>query len=248
MAKDPSEHIKEFRAVLPRADEDFLGSIRDWKNIQLASDDEMIWLKGFTPEQAVSHEIRQMPGLLLYELREDLLFRKDALVPSRRMRTALLWTPIDKALKLTFPLSNNNFFGIDKKVEVKLKPAEEERPAAALLCTMEEIRDIIVTVPKFRLDRIDWIVIDRKALFLGAPLPALPGKSYWADNGHLLPAGIGFEFSNLNTVLQRKYNPDLEQWLLWAEDGHLLRLPKSSFRKLSVSSFRLTEKSQEWIS
>lgn len=248
MAKDPSEPVKEFRAVLARTDEDFLGSIRDWKNIQLASDDEVIWLKGFTPEQAASQEIRQMPGLLLYELRDGLLFRKDALVPSRKMRTALLWTPIDKALKLTFPLSNNNFFGIDEKVEVKLKPVEEERPAAALLCSMAEIKGIIVTLPKFRLERIDWILIGDKALFLGTPLLGLPGKPYWAHNGHLLPAGFDFEFRNLSALLQRKYNANLEQQLLWTEEGHMLCLPENSFRKLSVSSFRLTEKSQEWIS
>lgn len=248
MAKDPSEPVKEFRAALPRTDDDFLGSIRDWKNVQLALDEEVIWLKGFTPEQAASQEIRQLPGLLLYELREGLLFRKEALVPSGKMRTALLWTPIDKALKLTFPLSNNNFFGIHGKVEVKLKPIEEERPAAALLCSMAEIKGIIVKLPKFRLERIDWILIDNKALFLGTPLLGLPGKPYWEDNGHLLPAGFDFEFSNLSTLLQRKYNADLEQRLLWTEDGPLFRLPKSSFRKLSVSSFRLTEKSQEWIS
>ena len=247
MAKDSSNRIKEFWAELPKADEDFLGAIRDWKNIQIALDDEIIWLKGFTDEQAVSSEIQQLPNFLLYELRDGLLFRKDALVPSKKMRTALLWNSIDKAIKLTFPVSNNNFFGIDEKVEVKLKPSEKEQSAIALLCPISDIKEIIISSPQFKLEKLDWIVINDQALFLGNPLLSFPGKTFWMKDNHLLPTGFDFEFKNLSSLLQRKYNPTQEKWLLWNEDGTVLHLNKEDFRKLSVSSFRLTEKSQEWM-
>lgn len=246
MAKDSSERIKEFWAELPRADEDFLGSIRDWKNVQIALEEDVIWLKGFTDEQAVSPEIQQLPDFLLYELREGLLFRRNALVPSKKVRTALLWTPIDKALRLTFPPSNQNFFGIDEKVEVRLKPSEEEEPAAALLSSITEIKDTIIALPKFKLEKLDWIVMNEKALFLGTPLLSLPGKTFWAKDGHLLPTGFDFEFKNLSSLLQRKYNAGQDQWLLWNEEGSVLSINKNDFRKLSVSSFRLTEKAKEW--
>jgi hypothetical protein len=246
MAKDSSERIKEFWAELPRADEDFLGSIRDWKNVQIALEEDVIWLKGFTDEQAVSPEIQQLPDFLLYELREGLLFRKNALVPSKKVRTALLWTPIDKALRLTFPPSNQNFFGIDEKVEIRLKPSEEEQPAAALLSSITEIKDTIIALPKFKLEKLDWIVMNEKALFLGTPLLSLPGKTFWAKDGHLLPTGFDFEFKNLSSLLQRKYNAGQDQWLLWNEEGSVLSINKNDFRKLSVSSFRLTEKAKEW--
>lgn len=247
MAEDSSKRIKEFWAELPRADEDFLGSIRDWKSVQIALDDEVIWLKGFTDEQAVSSEIQQLPNFLLYELRDGLLFRKDALVPSKKVRTTLFWTPIDKALRLTFPPSNHNFFGIDEKIKVKLKPSEEEQPATALLCLISEIKDTIIALPKFKLEKIDWIVIDDQALFLGNPLLSFPGKTFWSKDGHLLPTGFDFEFKNLSSLLQRKYNECDESWLLWNENGSVLSINREDFRKLSVSSFRLTEKSQEWI-
>lgn len=246
MAKDSSERIKEFWAELPRADEDFLGSIRDWKNVQVALENDVIWLKGFTDEQAVSPEIQQLPNFLIYELREGLLFRKDTLVPSKKVRTALLWTSIDKALRLTFPPSNQNFFGIDEKIEVKLRPSEEEQPAIALLSPIAEIKEIIIALPKFKLEKLDWIVINDKALFLGNPLLSLPGKTFWMKDGHLLPTGFDFEFKNLSSLLQRKYNADQDQWLLWNEDGSVLPINKNDFRKLSLSSFRLTEKAKEW--
>lgn len=246
MAEDSSNSIKTFWAELPKADEDFLGAIRDWKNVQIAIDEEIIWLKSFTDEQVASSEIQQLPNFILYELKDGLLFRKDALVPSKKMRTALLWTPIDKALKLTFPISNNNFFGIDEKIEVKLKPSEEEQPATALLCSILEIKEIIITTPKFKLEKLDWIVINDKALFMGTPLLSFPGKTFWLKDGHLLPTGFDFEFKNLSSLLQRKYNKCNEDWLLWSETGSVLNIKKEDLRKLSVSSFRLTEKSQEW--
>lgn len=246
MAEDSSNSIKTFWAELPKADEDFLGAIRDWKNVQIAMDEEIIWLKSFTDEQVASSEIQQLPNFILYELRDGLLFRKDALVPSKKMRTALLWTPIDKALKLTFPISNNNFFGIDEKIEVKLKPSEEEQPAMALLCSISEIKDVIIATPKFKLEKLDWIVINDKALFMGTPLLGFPGKTFWLKDDHLLPTGFDFEFKNLSSLLQRKYNECNEDWLLWSETGSVLNIKKEDLRKLSVSSFRLTEKSQEW--
>ncbi|SDM16263.1 hypothetical protein [Chryseobacterium taihuense] len=246
MAKDSSNRLKEFWAEIPRADEGYLGSIRDWRNVQIALEEDVIWLKGFNEEQAASKEIQQLPNFLLYELRDGLLFRKEALVPSKKVRTALLWTPIDKALRLTFPSFNHNFFGIDGKIEIKLIPSEEEHPATALLCSIAEIKDIIVTLPKFKLEKINWMVINDNALFIGSPFLSFPGKTFWEKDGHLLPTGYDFEFKNMSSLLQRKYNAGRDQWLLWNKNGNVLYLNKEDFRKLSVSSFRLTEKSGEW--
>jgi hypothetical protein len=247
MAEDPSNGVKEFWAEIPRADEDFLGAIRDWKNVQIAIDDETVWLKGFTEEQAISSDIQQLPNFILYELRDGLLFKKEALVPSKKMRTALLWSPIDKALRLTFPASNNNYFGIGEKVEVRLKPGNEEHAVMALLSIIEEIKESIPLLPKFKLEKLEWTVIDDKALFLGTPLLSLPGKTYWTRDSHLLPAGFDIEFKNLSSLLQQQYNKESDKWLLWNEDGTYLSLKKENFRPLSVSSFRLTEKTKEWI-
>lgn len=246
MAENSSDHIKEFWAEIPRADQDYLGSIRDWKNVQLATEDETIWLKGFTDEQVLASELHQLPNFLLYELRNGLLFKKDALVPSKKMRTALLWMSIDKALRLTFPASNQNFFGISEKVQIRLKESDEEHPVIGLLSHIEDIKDSIAALPKFRLEKIEWTVMGDKALFLGTPLLSLPGKTYWAKDGHLLPSGYDFEFKNLSTFLQQKYNKASDGWLLWDENGNYLVIKNTDFRPLSVSAFRLTEKSREW--
>lgn len=245
MAEDSSKRLKEFRAEIPRADEDFLGSIRDWKNILIAMDGDTVWLKGFTEEQAAAPEIQQLPDFILYELRDGLLFRKDALVPSKKMRTALLWIPIDKALQLSFPPSNQNYFGIHEQVKVNLKESNEEQSVIALLSNIADIRNSIAALPKFKLEKIKWTVLGDKVLFMGTPLLSFPGKTYWTKDRHLLPAGLDFEFKNLSTLLQHKYNEEQEGWLLWDEDGNDLFIQDTDFRQLSLSSFRLTEKSRE---
>ncbi|WP_300685676.1 hypothetical protein [Chryseobacterium sp.] len=246
MAEDSSKHIKEFWAELPRANEDFLGSIRDWRNVQIALDDDTIWLKDFTEEQAVSSEIHQLPDFVLYELRDGLLFRKGALVPSKKMRTALLWIPIDKALKLTLPVSNNNYFGISEKVQISLIQSDEEKPVIGLLCNIADIKESMAAIPKFKLEKIQWVVIGDKALFVGTPLLSLPGKTYWTKDGHLLPSGLDFEFKNVSILLHQRYNKESDGWLLWDENGSYFSIKKSDFRELSISSFRLTQKSKEW--
>lgn len=247
MAEDSSERLKEFWAEIPRKDEYSLGAIRNWKNIQIAGDDDLIWLKGFTTEQAVSSELRQLPNFILYELKNGLLFRKNALVPTKKVRTGLLWSPIDKALKLTFPISNNNFFGIEEKIEVHLKKGENEYLAAALLCSIDDVKDKIIELPKFKLEKLQWMMIDDKALFLGTPLLGFPGKTFWMKDDHLLPSGFDFEFKNLSSLLQRKYNKNSDKLMVWSENGSYLAIDKNDFRKLSVSSFRLTQKAREWM-
>lgn len=247
MAENSSERLKEFWAEISRKDEYSLGVIRDWKNIQIAGDDDLIWLKGFTAEQAVSSELRQLPNFILYELKNGLLFRKNALVPSKKVRTGLLWSPIDKVLKLTFPVSNNNFFGIEEKIEVHLKKGENEYPAAALLCSIDDVKDKIIELPKFKLEKLQWMIIDDKALFLGTPLLGFPGKTFWMKDNHLLPSGFDFEFKNLSSLLHKKYNKDSDKLMVWSENGSYLTIDKNDFRKLSVSSFRLTQKAREWM-
>ncbi|MCI3939015.1 hypothetical protein MQX03_17605 [Chryseobacterium aahli] len=247
MAEDSSERLKEFWAEIFRKDEYSLGAIRDWKNIQIAGDDDVIWLKGFTAEQAVSSELRQLPNFILYELKNGLLFRKNALVPTKRVRTGLLWSPIDKALKLTFPVSNNNFFGIDEKIEVHLKKGENEYPAASLLCSIDDVKDKIIELPKFKLEKLQWMLIDDTVLFLGTPLLGFPGKTFWMKDNHLLPSGFDFEFKNLSSLLHKKYNKDSDKLMVWSENGSYLAINKNDFRKLSVSSFRLTQKAREWM-
>lgn len=241
MAKDAAIRLNDYRAELPYEAIDLLGSIRDWSNLQVAIEEDKIWLKGFTEEQVNAPEIKQLPGLVLYLFRDGLLFLSNTLVPSQKMRTALLWSPIEKALHLSWPGFNHNFFGIHEKVTARLISKEEEQAAFAFCAKMKVIKNTIVNTPGFKLAPVKWTVVGEYALIIGTPLLAFPGQSYWQKDSHLLPSGWDFEFNNMSTLLQQKYNPDQSRWLLWEQNGSYKAIPKAMVRALSVSSFRLTE-------
>lgn len=241
MATNTAKSVKVFWAAMPSDTKHFLGTIRHWSNIQLANDDGIIWLKGFTAEQAESAGLKQIPNLVLYEWRDGYLFKKDALVPSTKMRTALLWSLIDKALRLAIPNFNHNYFGIHEKVEVHLVPSDNEQEATALYVKMNAIESLIANTTKYKLDLLQWVVIDDMALILGTPLLGFPGQTFWQQNGHLIPSGFDFEFNSLSLLLQQRYNIDNDDFLLWNKEGQFTSIPKSAIMDLSLSSFRLTK-------
>lgn len=241
MAKDAANRLNDYRAELPYEAIDLLGAIRAWSNLQVAVEQDKIWLKGFTEEQVSAPELKQLPGLIVYLFRDGLLFLRNALVPSQRMRTALLWSPVEKALQLTWPDFNHNYFGIHEKVMARLVRKEEEQAAFAFCAKMKVIKHTIINTPGFKLAPLKWTVAGEDALIIGTPLLAFPGQSYWQKDGHLLPSGWDFEWNNMSILLQQKYNPDQSRWLLWAQDGSYKAIPKAMARELSVSSFRLTE-------
>jgi len=219
---------------------DFLGTIRHWDNLKVAHESDVIWVKDFSFEQISSPEILQIPYAKLYELKENLLFRKGKLLPVKKLPSGLLWTPILRALSVSLPKFNHNFFGIDQKVKITLKPSENTKEAYALLVDYEELKTYIESAPKYRLEPLRWIVVDKKALIIGTPLLPLKGSTYWFENNFLVPSGYDFEWNVLTKIIQQKLNQAEENMVLWNTDNTYSNIPIINIKPLSISSFRLT--------
>ncbi|MBB4801935.1 hypothetical protein HNP37_001996 [Flavobacterium nitrogenifigens] len=219
---------------------EFLGAIRHWENLKVAFESDVIWVKDFSFAQISSPEMLQIPYTKLYELKENLLFEKDKLLPLKKLPSGLLWTPILRALPILLPKFNHNFFGINQKVKMTLKPSENTREAYALLVDCEELKTYIESAPKYRLEPLRWIVFDKKALIIGTPLLPLKGDTYWFENNFLMPSGYDFEWNALTKIMQKKLNPTEENIVLWNTDNTYFNIPIINFKPLSISSFRLT--------
>jgi hypothetical protein len=219
---------------------DFLGAIRYWDNLKLAFETDTIWIKDFSLEQINTVEIQQIPYRTLYELKDNLLFEKDKLLPSKKMPSGLLWTPILRGLPVSLPKFNHNFFGIDQILKIALKPSEDIKEAFALLVDYTELKLYIESAPKYRLETLQWVVIDNKALIVGNPLLPIKGSTYWIDNNFLIPTGYNFEWFALTKTLQEKLNPSQENIILWNENNSYSVISKETIKPLSISSFRLT--------
>lgn len=219
---------------------DFLGSIRHWDNLKTAFEADVVWVKDFLQEQINAPEIQQIPYKKIYELKENLLFEYGNLLPSKKLPSGLLWTPILRALPVSLPKFNHNFFGIDHQLQITIKTSEEVKEACALLVNYDELKLYIETAPRYRLESLQWIVIDKSALIIGNPLLPIKGKTYWLADNFLLPTGYNFEWFALAKTFQEKLNPSGENLILWNTDNSYSSIPKIKIKPLSISSFRLT--------
>ncbi len=219
---------------------DFLGSIRHWDNLKLAFETETIWIKDFSSDQINTPEIQQIPYKKVYELKENLLFEKDKLLPSKKLPSGLLWSPILRALPVSLPKFNHNYFGIDQKLKMILKPSENIKEAFAMLMNFDELKLYIESAPKYRLDLLNWVVIEKKILITGTPLLPIKGSTFWLDHNFLIPTGYDFDCFALTKSLQEKLNPSQENLILWNEDNSYSSIPTENVKPLTISSFRLT--------
>jgi hypothetical protein len=219
---------------------ELLAGIRSWDNLKVAFDAPYIWIKDFTTSQLDASELHQIPFTVIYELKENLLFIKGSLLPSQKLPSGLLWTPILRALPIELPSFNHNFFGISEQVHFQILPSKTEREAFVLVTTFEEAEKYITTAPVIRLEKLLWVVIDSKVVIFGTPILPIQGETFWKNNNFLLPAGFDFEFPVLSDLLQQKINPEQNNWIFWKKDATYFTVSKEDLKPLSISSFRLT--------
>lgn len=238
MATDPANDIA-YVLETGISNSSYLGNIRHWENLKGAIDGETIWIRDITPEQAERPEIQSIPFKSLYYQRDQLLFLKGSLLPIKRMRSVLLWSPLDRILPVSMPRLNHNFFGVGAKVQVSIKPSGVEHTPTAMLADLGMVRQYVDTAAKVRLQNQSWIGIDDHILLLGTPLLPIKGQSYWRIGNMLLQTGFDFEFPVLYNLIEQQIDPSGSHMILW-QNGSYVLIRQSDLRPLSISSFRLT--------
>ncbi len=221
---------------------DYLGHIRHWNNLKMATDAESIWVKDFTDSQLEDVALKAIPFANLYVCKQNLLFPKGSLVPSRKI-PKFLWTPMEKALPIELTGFNHNFFGIHQQHNIKLVSSESEQKATVLLVDKIEANDYIVNASEVRLQNIKWALIDQKeAIFLGEPFLPLNGNAYWQVDNFILPVGYDFEFPILRNVIKEAISTDDFIW--WKDITNYSLLPQHCIKPLSIASWKQTIKAE----
>ncbi|MFT3978881.1 MAG: hypothetical protein QM687_00335 [Ferruginibacter sp.] len=240
MEENAASNLKIYITCIPTAEEASITVIRHWKNLAVAFDGDMVWIKGFTQEQAFSSYLRQIPFIELYEQREGLLFKKNRFVPEKKLPGGLLWNPLQRAYPVTMGDVNHNYFGIQQNIPVRIVASDTEQPAAALLTDIEVAKSYINRSAAIRLQPLNWSIIGKQAFFTGIPLLSIPGIAYWAQAGNFLPAGYDFEFPMLGKNICQQLDPKKENKIIWFADSSYVLLPVKCLVPLSISSFRLS--------
>uniref|UniRef100_UPI00404B5B07 hypothetical protein n=2 Tax=Flavobacterium sp. TaxID=239 RepID=UPI00404B5B07 len=229
-----------FYVELQKSQLEFLSPIRHWDNLKLAFVGENILIKDFTNEQINDVKLFQIPQIVVYELREHLLFRRGKLVPTKNLPTALLWMPILNALPIELPKYNMNYFGIHDKIDVQIVKSEIEKTPYGMIATLESVKGFIETLPQVRLQALKWIVIEDKVLFLGTPLLPIKGQTFWRKDTFLFPTGYAMEFDILFPIIKKRLNPNDDCLILFQNNSTYLSIPLRDFKPLTIGSFRLT--------
>ena len=237
MAEDAPNHIVTILEV-PAQHKHLLGAIRHWENLKIAADKDSVWVKDFTEAQLVSAELKTIPFAHLYVVKENLLFLKGSLLPTKTM-PSFLWTPIEKAFQIELPRLNHNFFGLPQKTEIKLVQTEMEQEAIVMLVDINELNFYMQSAPAIRLKDLNWIKTENgEALLTGGPLLPINGKSYWMKNDFIFPVGWALEFNFLEHQVRSILDPDGNDFIFWKDEKQYTLVPKNKFAKLSIASWR----------
>ncbi|RYE13080.1 MAG: hypothetical protein EOP45_21780 [Sphingobacteriaceae bacterium] len=212
MAKDPSNDISYYLSLSGER-RDALGALRHLKNLKIAFEGNQIWIKDLSFEQVNSVEVRSIPGKRIYYADSGKLFLKDSYLPDRVV-PALLWTPIERGLPIKLPVFNHNYLGIKEKVSIKIITSDKERPAAAMIIPLSNLKDYINTAPAVRLINLSWAIIDQKTAFLlGKPLLPLQADVHWMNEDFIIPVGCDFDLYVLTETVNTLLNPDGLFWV-----------------------------------
>ncbi|WP_420574006.1 hypothetical protein [Kordia sp.] len=239
MERDLAQGVTEYWLRLPSKYKDKLSQVRVWKSLRMATDMQDIWVRGISPHQLYSPEIRSIPFKKIYFQRDNALFLLGGNLPEERLKTSLLWSPIDRALPVEMPDYNFNYFGIDSKIEFKIIPSTVERSANVQLVSLEVLDIIIPKTPAVRLQQLQWTIINDHALLFGTPLLSVPGKTFWQANNFLIPTGYDLEYPELNSYFNKNINA-LNDYIVVHTDSTYYKLPKEKLQKLSISGYRLS--------
>lgn len=240
MAADASNSINYYLAI-DRATADDLGKVRHWSNLKVAFEDQRLWVKDLDYAQINSVEIKSLRSKSLYYEKEGRLFPLSSLLPER-ITPALLWTPIDRAIKITLPSLNHNFFGLNESIALQVTTSDQEVEPHAMRVSLEILKHYVESAAAIRLNVIRWVKLNKTdALLIGKPFLPLPGDAYWQRKDMLIPAGYDFDLPILSDVVQKMINPARDRWVVWNTDASYFSIVKEDFQTLSRSSFRLTE-------
>lgn len=232
--------MQEKIIILKKEDQEFLGTIRTFPNLFIATNEKNIWLKGIPMSHANAPIFQSLPAIESYYLDdENRLFPIGKKTPIGKL-VEKEWQPILAYLKIELPTSllpgeTNN------KYEIKLIKIEEIKESAALLTSFSTFKKYAEVTSDIRLNRLKYAVAkNEEVLIMGHPLPAIPGKEFWMRNHILLPNGQDFEYPLIAPLLYQKMATKKDGVILFHNE--FMKILSVDFQPATRSSIRETFK------
>jgi len=203
----------------------------------MAKDEALIWIRGLTRNEIESESVLKIPLIQRYFLEGAQLVPFGKSLPVM-VEPNLLWTPIQRGLKIQLPKENFNFFGLDQTFKISLVPSQENKLIDATIIDLSILGKYLETAPRIRLKNLRWTIIENKsALVLGRPLLPVIGQDYYQLSCFLIPAGWKLEYEKFSKVFKKALGESIEFWYLIHANNEIFKLSKAKFNSLSKGSF-----------
>lgn len=214
--------------------------LRKWSHLKMAIEGNLIWIRGLTEAEIQSPKVLQIPSIERYYLKGAHLIPFGKRLPAL-IEPNLVWSPIQRALKISLPKENFNYFGINQTYQIALVPSMDVRPVTATIVALKDLEKYIFDALNFRLKNLKWTILENeKALIIGTPMLPIQGQDLYEDACFLLPAGKKLKYSNLVKVYAAALGDSVDYWYLIDEQSSIQKLRKADFTKLSKGSFMKT--------
>ena len=211
--------------------------LRKWAHLKMAIEGNLIWIRNLTRADIESAEVLKIPSIKRYYLQGTQLIPFGKKLPAL-IEPNLLWSPIQRALKVSLPKENFNYFGINQTYQLSLVPSEEVMPVNATIVDLQILDKYIQSALNFRLKNLKWTVLpNEKALILGTPILPIQGQDLYQTACFLLPAGWKLKYNNMVSVYKKALGDSKEYWYVIDEQSTIQKLRKADFNKLSKGSF-----------
>jgi len=228
----PTEGLS-YVARVPASEAAALAAIRHWEGVEVAEQDEWVWLRGINEQRAQAAALRLISGIKLCEERDKYWIPIGKSIPLSPV-LSLTWQAISSFLPISLPNSQPSFPQTFTPISLRLIPTEQEKAPFALLCEIKLLREYVKAAPEIRLRSLSCCLMGADdCLIMGTPLLPVPADSYWKIGEMLIPTGYELEFPALASTISQTLNSEGEYWLWWKNPDEVCKLEKALFVPLS---------------
>jgi|GEM_PF-436112 len=215
---------------------DALFDLRKWPHLKVATEQNQIWIRGFTAPEIESTSVLRLPSVVRYYLKETKLYLVGSRLPAS-VEPSLLWTPILRALKLELPKQNFNYFGLDQAHTIRITPSEKEYSVNATMMPLAALQSYVQAAPKIRMSHLQWTILNnRDALILGTPLLPVKSDDYYRFGCFLIPGGWKIDYENMVDIYENAVPESSDFLYLIDKENRIHKVQNADFTPLTKAS------------